>query len=130
MDDPTQVIGATSMALYMLLSFVLGGGTVLVAVGILARTILNSPVLITNLEHLANSASPDLLAALNATGELVVEATDRIPAVLKPIVPGTVLTKTETIIDAPTGTTKTETTKTETTYLEGSEPFVDADSKG
>lgn len=113
MDNPTEVVGAGSMVLFMLLSFLAGGGSVLIAVGMLARMVLNSPVLIKNLEHLANSASPDLIASLNSTGTLLVEATDNIPAALKPTAPGT---------------TTTEVTTTSTTV---SEPIVSiSDARG
>lgn len=98
MENTTEVVGAGSMVVFMLLSFLAGGGSVLIAVGMLARQILNSPVLIKNLEHLANSASPDLIASLHSTGTLLVEATDNIPAALKPTASSgtTITTTTET----------------------------------
>jgi hypothetical protein len=71
-----EVVGAGSMAAYMFLSFLAGGGTVLAAVVLVVRFILNSPVLIAFLEHLANSLPPSQRQLVYATGQLAVEATD------------------------------------------------------
>lgn len=80
MNGNPEVVGAGSMALYMFLSFVAGGGTVLAAVGLLSRQILNSPVLIRFLETLADSLSGEWKDALLNTGKVIVEATDNVPA--------------------------------------------------
>lgn len=84
MTDGQGTVSAAAAILYMVIAFLLGGGSVLATVTLLARQILKSPVLIKFLEHLANSASPELLSAVNATAELVDEVTDGVPYEDKP----------------------------------------------
>jgi hypothetical protein len=95
MNGNTEIVGSASMALYMFLSFIAGGGTVLAAVGLLSKQILNSPVLIQLLENLASSLSPEWREALQNTGRVVVEATDNIPAEAKPMTVVNVATQPE-----------------------------------
>lgn len=77
--DGQGTVSAAAAILYMVVAFLVGGGSVLATVTLLSRQILKSPVLIKFLEHLANSASPELLQAVNSTAELVDEVTDEIP---------------------------------------------------
>lgn len=79
MTDGQGTVSAAAAILYTIIAFLVGGGSVLATITLLSRQILKSPVLIKFLEHLANSASPELLQAVNATAELVDEVTDEIP---------------------------------------------------
>jgi hypothetical protein len=84
MTDGQGTVSAAAAILYMVVAFLVGGGSVLATITLLSRQILKSPVLIKFLEHLANSASPELLQAVNSTAELVDEVTDEIPYDTKP----------------------------------------------
>jgi hypothetical protein len=64
------------MLISVMVSFFLGGGTVVLAIGILGGQLLKSPVVMTALENLARGAHPDTLKALNATAKVVDEVTD------------------------------------------------------
>lgn len=93
--DGKETITAAAAVLYVLVAFLVGGGSVLAAITLLARQILKSPVLIKFLEHLANSASPELLQAVNSTAELVDEVTDEIPYEEKQQLPSAIGTAVE-----------------------------------
>lgn len=80
----SELVSSAAALLYAVISFLLGGGTMLAAIVLLANLILKSPVLIKALEHLANSANPELLKALYAASQVVEEVTDEIPYEDKP----------------------------------------------
>lgn len=73
------VAGQGAQVVYILIAFLAGGGTVVAAIALLANSVLKSPVLVTALENLAKSASPELLASLNVSAKLVDEITDNVP---------------------------------------------------
>lgn len=75
-----QVVAESTGLLYVVAAFLAGGGTVLSTVALLGGQILKSPVLISFLEHLSSSASPELLESIRTTVKLVDEITDNIPA--------------------------------------------------
>ena len=81
--EQNQIVGPLAVLAYTLVAYLAGGGTMLLAVGMLAKQILNSPVLISAVENLARNASPELLQSLNDMGKLIEEATDSVPAAEK-----------------------------------------------
>lgn len=82
-----DVIREAAGTFYVIIAFLLGGGTAVVAVGMFANAILKSPVLIKVIESLAKNVDPALLASLNATAKVLDEATDQIPAADKVVNP-------------------------------------------
>lgn len=91
----SELVSSAAALLYAVISFLLGGGTMLAAIVLLANLILKSPVLIKALEHLANSANPELLKALYAASQVVEEVTDEVPYEDKQQLPSAIGTAVE-----------------------------------
>lgn len=82
-----DVVQQAAGLVYVIVGFLLGGGTAVVAIGMVANSILKSPVLIKVIENLAKNVDPTLLASLNAAAKVLEEATDQIPAEDKAVNP-------------------------------------------
>lgn len=71
LDNQQVVTAIIGIVISLVLTFAAGGATVLVLAVTFMDKLLNSPVVIAWLKHLADSASPELLHLLTDTRELV-----------------------------------------------------------